>query len=140
MSNIIKKRKTHTETYINPDRQTRDLLVFHLRFKIFLWATFFFGGGGVAGRQVVARILEWVAIPFSKRSSQPRDWTWVSFAGRFFTIWAIYAQPVSHCWILRLFPSFFFFFYYKQHFSKKNKKSKILVAKYLLMYLVIFLG
>ena len=33
-----------------------------------------------------ARILEWVAFPFSKRSSQPRDRTQVSrFAGRFFT-------------------------------------------------------
>ena len=36
-----------------------------------------------------ARILEWVAIPFSKGSSQFRDWTWVScIAGRFFTVWA----------------------------------------------------
>ena len=35
-----------------------------------------------------ARILEWVAIPFSRRSSQPRDWTWVScIAGGFFIIW-----------------------------------------------------
>ena len=33
-----------------------------------------------------ARILEWVAIPFSRGSSQPRDWTQVShIAGRFFT-------------------------------------------------------
>ena len=33
-----------------------------------------------------ARILEWVAIPFSKESSQSRDQTWVSHpAGRFFT-------------------------------------------------------
>ena len=36
-----------------------------------------------------ARILEWVAIPFSKGSSQPRDQTQVScIAGRFFTSWA----------------------------------------------------
>ena len=36
-----------------------------------------------------ARILEWVAIPFSGESSQPRDGTRVSCtAGRFFTIWA----------------------------------------------------
>ena len=35
-----------------------------------------------------ARILEWVAIPSSKGSSQPRDWTQISLiAGRFFTIW-----------------------------------------------------
>ena len=36
-----------------------------------------------------ARILEWVASPFSRKSSQPRDQTWVSHtAGRFFTVWA----------------------------------------------------
>ena len=36
-----------------------------------------------------ARILEWVAIPFSRGSSQPRDSTWVScISGRFFTVWA----------------------------------------------------
>ena len=35
-----------------------------------------------------ARILEWVAIPFSRGSSQPRDQTQVScISGRFFTIW-----------------------------------------------------
>ena len=37
-----------------------------------------------------ARILEWVAISFSRGSSQPRNWTWVScIAGRFFTNWAM---------------------------------------------------
>ena len=37
-----------------------------------------------------ARTLEWVAIPFSRESSQPGDWTWVSCtAGRSFMIWAI---------------------------------------------------
>ena len=36
-----------------------------------------------------ARILEWVAIPFSRGSSQPRDQTQVShIAGGFFTSWA----------------------------------------------------
>ena len=36
-----------------------------------------------------ARVLEWVAISFSKGSSQPRDRTQVShIARRFFTIWA----------------------------------------------------
>ena len=36
-----------------------------------------------------ARILEWVAIPFSRGSSQPRDQTQVSHsAGGFFTSWA----------------------------------------------------
>ena len=34
------------------------------------------------------QILEWVAISFSRESSQPRDWTQVSCtAGRFVTVW-----------------------------------------------------
>ena len=36
-----------------------------------------------------AKILEWVAISFSREFPQLRDWTQVSCtAGRFFTIWA----------------------------------------------------
>ena len=35
------------------------------------------------------RILEWVAFPFSRVSSQPKEWTQVShIAGRFFNSWA----------------------------------------------------
>ena len=35
------------------------------------------------------RILQWVAIPFSRGSSRPRNWTQVScIAGRFFIVWA----------------------------------------------------
>ena len=41
-----------------------------------------------------ARILEWVAIPFSRGSPWPRDQTQVScMAGRFFTIWAMREAP-----------------------------------------------
>ena len=41
-----------------------------------------------------ARILQWVAIPFSKGSSWPRDQTWVSpIADRFFTVWATREAP-----------------------------------------------
>ena len=37
---------------------------------------------------IQARILKWVAFPFSRGSSQPRDWTQVSpTAGGFFTSW-----------------------------------------------------
>ena len=44
-----------------------------------------------------ARILEWVAIPFSRGSSRPRDQTEVScFAVRFFTIWVI----IGHYYML----------------------------------------
>ena len=41
-----------------------------------------------------ARILECIAIHFSRRSSQPRDWTWVfCIAGGFFTDWATREAP-----------------------------------------------
>ena len=40
-----------------------------------------------------ARILEWVAFPFSRGSSQPRGWSQVScIEGRFFTSWTRYLQ------------------------------------------------
>ena len=43
-----------------------------------------------------ARILDWVAISFSKGSFQPRDWTWVShIVRRRFTIWTIGVQIIS---------------------------------------------
>ena len=43
-----------------------------------------------------ARILEWVAIPFSRGSSQPRKGTGVScVAGRFFTVWATFSSDSS---------------------------------------------
>ena len=41
-----------------------------------------------------ARVLEWVAIPFSRGSSQPRNWTQVSsIAGRFFTYLVSFSIP-----------------------------------------------
>ena len=59
-----------------------------------------------------ARILEQIAVPFSRGSSQPREWTWVSHtAGRFFTIWATreahyflgylitHWMYLNHCWV-----------------------------------------
>ena len=47
-----------------------------------------------------ARILEWVALLFSRGSSQPRDWTQVShFAGRFFTSWATREARGSVEWV-----------------------------------------
>ena len=50
-------------------------------------------GSSVHG-SLQARILEWVAIPFSRESSWPRDQTRVfSIVGRFFTIWATREVP-----------------------------------------------
>ena len=44
-----------------------------------------------------ARILEWVAFPFSRVSSQPRDQTQLScIAGGFFTIWATRESPFEN--------------------------------------------
>ena len=41
-----------------------------------------------------ARVLEWVAISFSRESYQPRDRTQVShIAGRFLTVWVIREAP-----------------------------------------------
>ena len=43
-----------------------------------------------------ARTLEWVAFPFSRGSSQPRDWTQVSrIAGGFFASWATREALIS---------------------------------------------
>ena len=76
--------------------------------------------GSSVHRILQARILEWVAISFSRSSFLPRDWTRVSCtAGRFFTIWAtrehFLALPVfgtgmktdlfqscGHCWIFQI--------------------------------------
>ena len=53
------------------------------------------------------RILKWIAIPFSRGSSQPRDWTWASWiAGRFFTIWATREH------VYKTIISLYFFLYY----------------------------
>ena len=57
-----------------------------------------------------AKILEWVAIPFSRGSSQPRDGNWVSFiAGRFFTIWPTgeALSPIQTLDLLRKDPCWF---------------------------------
>ena len=53
-----------------------------------------------------ARILEWVAIPFSRGSSQPRGQTRVSYiAGRFFTSWAHKGSPRILEWVAYPFSS-----------------------------------
>ena len=45
-----------------------------------------------------ARILEWVAMPFSRGSSWSRNGTWVScIADRFFTLWATRASDLANC-------------------------------------------
>ena len=48
-----------------------------------------------------AKILEWIAIPFSRRSSWCTDWTQVSpIAGRFFYYLSHQGNPWSGCYIV----------------------------------------
>ena len=47
-----------------------------------------------------ARVLEWVAIAFSRGSSWPRDWTQVSrIPGRGFNLWATREAPKVDYWL-----------------------------------------
>ena len=84
-----------------------------------------------------ARILEWVAISFSRETSQPRNWTQVSrIAGKYFTDWAIWeAQPRDQIWVFQIAGRFFTIwatskpFYYKgsiqmlmKYFPSSEKK------------------
>ena len=56
-----------------------------------------------------ARILEWVAISFSRRSSWPRDWTRVfHIVGRCFTIWAT-KEVIIYLPICKFFGNFWNF-------------------------------
>ena len=73
-----------------------------------------------------ARILDWVAIPFSRGSSGPRDWTRVScIVGSFFTIWAhhgssyfknIYSNLLNH-WLSSKWAGYF------GHFRRKEVET-----------------
>ena len=54
-----------------------------------------------------ARVLEWVAISFSRGSSQPRDWTRVShIEGRCFNLWATREARLSGFWRSFLYSSY----------------------------------
>ena len=70
-----------------------------------------------------ARILEWVAISFSRRSSRPRDWTQVScIVSRCFTVWA--TREVTPEW-----PSgFHYFFQVNPEFCNKELMIQAIVS------------
>ena len=57
--------------------------------RVQLFATLWTVPGSSVHGILQARILEWVAIPFSRGSSWPRDWTQVSYtADEVFKAWA----------------------------------------------------
>ena len=92
----------------------------------------------VHGILLKARIPEWVAVPFSRGSSQPRDWTQVTcIAGGFFTVWATRAARMSgrtktKTWIFSFLGSLFFVLY--SHTSTA-RISKLLTLSHLLPFL-----
>ena len=50
-----------------------------------------------------ARVLEWVAMPSSRGSSQPKDWTQVShIADGFFTIWSRWPNIIVNFYFMSL--------------------------------------
>ena len=59
-----------------------------------------------------AAVLEWVAVSFSRGSSQPWDWTQVScVAGRHFTVWATKeAQTLKKLTLVQIFNTVKFWF------------------------------
>ena len=52
------------------------------------------------------RLLEWLAVPFCREYSPPRNWTWVSrIAGSFFTIWVTRESLLLRTHLIILTPS-----------------------------------
>ena len=84
--------------------------------------------------QVSLRILEWVAYPFSSRSSWPRNWTGVScIAGGFFASWAPTETQWGSinfrgkCWILMLSFVWCILFYELETLEKDDSFLKIIL-------------
>ena len=84
-----------------------------------------------------ARILEWVDIPFSRRSSWPRDWTQVScIAGGFFTIWA--TREAQHSKIMFNFLKFSKWLYHL-HFPQEYMSSYFSISLQHFLLFVFFI-
>ena len=84
-----------------------------------------------------ARKLEWVAIPFYRGSSRPRDQTWVCcITGRFFTIWATReAHIYMHKIHIKQYSQVFYVRKYKQKFHDWFKLIKSFNVCFFLLYL-----
>ena len=84
--------------YINVSNQQSEVLVTQSYPTVCVRMDFSPQGSYVNGF-LQARILEWVAIPFSWGTSLPRDWTQVScIVGRFFTDWTTReAHQINMC-------------------------------------------
>ena len=85
---------SHVKTY-SPVSHLLKALVLVVQLCLILWDPMDYRLPGSSVRGILqARILKWLSIPFSRRSSQPRDGNWVScIADSFFTIWATREAP-----------------------------------------------
>ena len=86
-------------------------------------------------RLLQARTLEWVAIPFSRGSFQPRDWTQVSrTAGRFCTVWA---TREAWCYFTSPVNSLHFFFILISFYCSVSLSLTALCLSSLILFTVI---
>ena len=77
-----------------------------------------------------ARILEWVAFPFSRESSQPTDWTQVSqIADGFFTSWATREARVCVCVCVCVYTKKIYLLLSNFESTYKQKEKKITTEK-----------
>ena len=96
---IVKKNKVKTKFFLKKERKWTE--------RKWKWSRSVMSDSFVTPRTIAppgssihgtfqARILEWVAISFSRRSPQPRDWTWVSrIVGRHLIVWATREAKLS---------------------------------------------
>ena len=83
------------------------------------------------------RILKWVAVPFSRGSSQPRGQTQVScIAGKFFTSWATKEAPVMNILTINILFIVFYFFLKIKNFQLEIKEI-LFYLDYLMFYFII---
>ena len=104
--------------------------------------------GSFAHGVLQARILEWVAIPFSRRPSWPRDQTPVSYiAGGFFTFWTD-GKVIQWIYVKARFQTLFLFTLKPLQYCKiislqlikineKKNKTLIFLLYYAHWYLVV---
>ena len=87
---LVALSKAQTDRYLSPNSQCERQKVEVAQLCLTLWDPMDYSLPASSVHGILqARILEWVATPYSRGSSWPRDWTWVSsIAGRFFTMWA----------------------------------------------------
>ena len=103
MTSLHIEYKIWNETHINSNSNT---LTMYCEWKLLSHVLLFATPRTVVHGILQARILKWVAFPFSRGSFQCRDWTQVSrITGGFFTNWATREAPRILEWVASPFLS-----------------------------------